>query len=266
MGGQHEHDIPAADVVRAVFVEELADGTRSRSSSASSAASACTARTSSRSPPTARTCAVAAWSSSGSASTSTTAPGGQRVRERATPIPPAPHPTSTTTALTFGVVPPGVGLVLVATLESAVGLCLLTGRFLGVAAWLMLVQLLGRCPPCCCSRSAVHRPLVRAHPSRRSTSTFTCPAASCASAPRPRVPRRVAALDPGSRWACRGGRRGAETRTCLPIPAGADGVVQCLLERDSALAHPSLDECGGVRIERNGGAHWWILASPVVML
>ena len=55
--------------------------------------------------------------------------------------------TQTTTALTFGLVPPSVGLVLVATLESAVGLCLLTGRFLGVAVWLMLLQLLGAMSP-----------------------------------------------------------------------------------------------------------------------
>jgi len=55
--------------------------------------------------------------------------------------------SQTTTALTFGLVPPGVGLVLVATLESSVGLCLLAGRFLGVAVWLMLLQLLGAMSP-----------------------------------------------------------------------------------------------------------------------
>ncbi len=53
----------------------------------------------------------------------------------------------TTTALTFGLVPPSVGLVLVAALETAVGLCFLTGRLLRVAVWLMLVQLLGAMSP-----------------------------------------------------------------------------------------------------------------------
>lgn len=53
----------------------------------------------------------------------------------------------TTTALTFGLVAPEAGLFLVAALETAIGLSLLTGRLLRVGAWLMLVQLLGAMSP-----------------------------------------------------------------------------------------------------------------------
>jgi putative oxidoreductase len=53
----------------------------------------------------------------------------------------------TTTALTFGLVPPGAGLGLVAALECGIGLCFLTGRFLRVAVWLMLAQMLGAMSP-----------------------------------------------------------------------------------------------------------------------
>ncbi len=55
--------------------------------------------------------------------------------------------TSTTTALTFGIVPPGVGLVMIAALEVAIGLCFMTGRFLRVGVWLMGAQMIGAMSP-----------------------------------------------------------------------------------------------------------------------
>jgi uncharacterized membrane protein YphA (DoxX/SURF4 family) len=48
--------------------------------------------------------------------------------------------TQTTSALTFGLVPPGVGLVMIAALECAIGACFVTGRFLRVGVWLMGAQ------------------------------------------------------------------------------------------------------------------------------
>lgn len=59
--------------------------------------------------------------------------------------------TQTTTVLTFGLMPPGVGLVTIAALECAIGLCFVTGRFLRVGVWLMGAQMLGRYLPWCCS-------------------------------------------------------------------------------------------------------------------
>ncbi|CAN5282007.1 hypothetical protein BH24ACT19_BH24ACT19_12700 [soil metagenome] len=55
--------------------------------------------------------------------------------------------TRTTTALTFGVIPPSVGLVMIATLEVAIGLCFVTGRFLRVGVWLLGAQMLGALSP-----------------------------------------------------------------------------------------------------------------------
>ena len=55
--------------------------------------------------------------------------------------------TSTTTALTFGLVAPGVGLVMIAALEVAIGLCFVTGRFLRVGVWLMGAQMIGAMSP-----------------------------------------------------------------------------------------------------------------------
>lgn len=55
--------------------------------------------------------------------------------------------TQTTSALTFGLVPPGVGLVTIAALECAIGLCFVTGRFLRVGVWLMGAQMLGAMSP-----------------------------------------------------------------------------------------------------------------------
>ena len=55
--------------------------------------------------------------------------------------------TRTTSALTFGLVPPGVGRVMIAVLEVAIGLCFITGRFLRVGVWLMGAQMLGAMSP-----------------------------------------------------------------------------------------------------------------------
>ncbi|GAC1641585.1 MAG: hypothetical protein NVS4B8_10030 [Herpetosiphon sp.] len=53
----------------------------------------------------------------------------------------------TTTVLTFGVLSPAGAMILVATLEVAIGLCFVSGRFLRIGVWLMLVQLLGAMAP-----------------------------------------------------------------------------------------------------------------------
>jgi uncharacterized membrane protein YphA (DoxX/SURF4 family) len=55
--------------------------------------------------------------------------------------------TSTTGALTFGLVPPGVGLAMVAALEVAIGLCFVTGRFLRAEAWPMGARMIGAMSP-----------------------------------------------------------------------------------------------------------------------
>ncbi len=55
--------------------------------------------------------------------------------------------TQTTSALTFGLGPPSVGLVMVAALEVAIGVCFVTGRFLRVGVWLMGAQMLGAMSP-----------------------------------------------------------------------------------------------------------------------
>lgn len=55
--------------------------------------------------------------------------------------------TQTTTVLTFGLLPPGVGLVVIAALEVAIGLCFVTGRLLRVGVWLMGAQMLGAMSP-----------------------------------------------------------------------------------------------------------------------
>ena len=55
--------------------------------------------------------------------------------------------TRTTTALTFGVIPPDAGLVMIAALECAIGLCFVMGRFLRVGVWLMGAQMIGAMSP-----------------------------------------------------------------------------------------------------------------------
>lgn len=54
---------------------------------------------------------------------------------------------ATTDILTFGIVPGAVALVAVATLESVIGLCLITGRGLRGAVYLLVVQLAGILSP-----------------------------------------------------------------------------------------------------------------------
>lgn len=54
---------------------------------------------------------------------------------------------STMSLLTFGLVPDGLGLVMVATLECFIGLCLLSGRGMRLAIWLLAVQLVGILSP-----------------------------------------------------------------------------------------------------------------------
>jgi uncharacterized membrane protein YphA (DoxX/SURF4 family) len=54
---------------------------------------------------------------------------------------------ATTHILTFGLVPGAVALVAVATLESVIGLCLLTGRGMRCAMYLLIVQLVGILSP-----------------------------------------------------------------------------------------------------------------------
>lgn len=55
--------------------------------------------------------------------------------------------TQTTTTLTFGVLPPGTGLIVIAVLECVIGLCFVTGRFLRVGVWLMGAQMIGAMSP-----------------------------------------------------------------------------------------------------------------------
>ncbi len=55
--------------------------------------------------------------------------------------------TRTTTALTLGLIPPSVGLVMIAALEVTIGLCFVTGRYLRVGVWLMGAQMIGAMSP-----------------------------------------------------------------------------------------------------------------------
>lgn len=54
---------------------------------------------------------------------------------------------TTTNILTFGLVPGPVALVAIATLECVIGLCLLTGRALRGAIYLLAIQLIGILSP-----------------------------------------------------------------------------------------------------------------------
>jgi putative oxidoreductase len=55
--------------------------------------------------------------------------------------------TRTASVLTFGMISPAAGLVVIATLECIIGLCFVTGRFLRVAVWLMGAQMMGAMSP-----------------------------------------------------------------------------------------------------------------------
>lgn len=55
--------------------------------------------------------------------------------------------TRTAGVLTFGMIPPTAGLVVIAALECAIGLCFITGRFLRIAVWIMGAQMVGAMSP-----------------------------------------------------------------------------------------------------------------------
>ncbi len=55
--------------------------------------------------------------------------------------------TQTTAVLSFGLVPASISIVLIASLECAIGLCFITGKFLRIAVWLLLFELIGILSP-----------------------------------------------------------------------------------------------------------------------
>ncbi|MDQ3327289.1 MAG: DoxX family protein [Chloroflexota bacterium] len=55
--------------------------------------------------------------------------------------------TRTTDVLSFAMLPPSVGMTIIAILECAIGLCFITGRLLRIAVWLMGAQMLGAMSP-----------------------------------------------------------------------------------------------------------------------
>lgn len=63
-------------------------------------------------------------------------------------VSPAENLTKETThLLTFGLVPAGVCIVAIATLECFIGACLITGRFMRVAIWLLAIEFVGILSP-----------------------------------------------------------------------------------------------------------------------
>ncbi len=63
-------------------------------------------------------------------------------------VSPAEELTKTTTdLLTFGLVPGGVSIVAIATLECFIGLALISGRFMRLAVWLLAVEFVGILSP-----------------------------------------------------------------------------------------------------------------------
>lgn len=55
--------------------------------------------------------------------------------------------TTTTHLLTFGLVPDGVSIVAIATLECFIGLALISGRLMRLAIWLLAIQFVGILSP-----------------------------------------------------------------------------------------------------------------------
>jgi uncharacterized membrane protein YphA (DoxX/SURF4 family) len=55
--------------------------------------------------------------------------------------------TATLSGLTVGLVPPRVGIILIASLESFIGVCLITGRKLRLTIWLLCIELVGILSP-----------------------------------------------------------------------------------------------------------------------
>ncbi len=54
---------------------------------------------------------------------------------------------ATTDLMTFGLIPSGVSLAAVATLECFIGACLISGRFMRLAIWLLALQFIGILSP-----------------------------------------------------------------------------------------------------------------------
>ena len=82
-------------------------------------------------------------------------------------VSPAQNLAETTThILFFGLVPGGVALVLIATLECAIGLLLISGRGLRVALYLLILELLGILSPSCCCPDGCSPAPRRPHPGR----------------------------------------------------------------------------------------------------
>lgn len=55
--------------------------------------------------------------------------------------------TATLSRLTVGLIPPSVGIILIASLESFIGVCLITGRKPRLTAWLLCIELVGILSP-----------------------------------------------------------------------------------------------------------------------
>ena len=55
--------------------------------------------------------------------------------------------TQTMGVISFGLVPASISIVFIAALECVIGLCFITGRFLRIAVWLLLFELVGILSP-----------------------------------------------------------------------------------------------------------------------
>ncbi|GAC1363750.1 MAG: hypothetical protein NVSMB44_21580 [Ktedonobacteraceae bacterium] len=55
--------------------------------------------------------------------------------------------TQTMAVLSLGLVPANISIVFVAVLECGIGLCFITGKFLRIAVWLLLFELIGILSP-----------------------------------------------------------------------------------------------------------------------
>lgn len=55
--------------------------------------------------------------------------------------------TQTMAVISFGLVPASISIVFIAALECAIGLCFITGKFLRIAVWLLLFELIGILSP-----------------------------------------------------------------------------------------------------------------------
>lgn len=55
--------------------------------------------------------------------------------------------TQTMAVISFGLMPASISIVFIAALECAIGLCFITGKFLRIAVWLLLFELIGILSP-----------------------------------------------------------------------------------------------------------------------